>query len=63
MKFVRCPTCAGTGYLDTELTTDGPAAVACAHCSSYCWFDLETGQPADVEPPLFSLTEEGAFQS
>jgi len=62
VKFLRCPACAGTGYLDTELATDGPAAVACVHCRSFGWFDVETGQPADVEPPLFSLTEEGAFQ-
>lgn len=62
MKYVRCPACAGTGYLDTELGADEPAAVACTHCCSYGWFDLETGKPADVEPPLFTLTSEGVLQ-
>ncbi|WIE63152.1 hypothetical protein DEI97_008430 [Curtobacterium sp. MCLR17_032] len=39
-----------------------PAAVACITCCSYGWFDLETGKPADIEPPLFTLTEEGVLQ-
>lgn len=68
MRYVRCPSCAGTGYLDADLNTDEPAAVACSTCStcstcsSFGWFDLETGKPADVEPPLFTLTEEGVLQ-
>lgn len=62
MKYVRCPSCAGAGYLDAELGAKEPAAVACATCCSYGWFDLETGKPADVEPPLFTLTEEGVLQ-
>lgn len=62
MKYVRCPSCAGTGYLDDELAADEPAAVACTTCCSYGWFDLETGKPANVEPPLFTLSEEGVLQ-
>jgi len=62
VRYVRCPSCAGAGYLDAELAADEPAAVACSTCCSFGWFDLETGKPADVEPPLFTLTEEGVLQ-
>jgi hypothetical protein len=62
MHYEPCTTCAGAGYLDDELDADEPAAVACTTCCSYGWFDLETGKPADVEPPLFTLTEEGILQ-
>lgn len=62
MKYVRCPSCAGTGYLDVELDADEPVAVACTTCCSYGWLDLKTGKPVDVEPPLFTLTEEGVLQ-
>ncbi|MCS5524801.1 hypothetical protein NY551_18860 [Curtobacterium flaccumfaciens pv. oortii] len=62
MHYERCTTCAGVGYLDDELDADEPAAVACTTCCSYGWFDFETGKPANVEPPLFTLTEEGVLQ-
>jgi len=57
MKYRRCSACAGIGYLDVADISPIP----CADCCSFGWIDRETGTPADVEPPLFTLTEEGAL--
>lgn len=61
VRYARCPACGGAGYVDTDSGTGEFEAVACARCCSFGWIDTTTGTPADVEPPLFTLTEEGVI--